>query len=247
MLEDHDADERRGSRARAGRQACRVVGARARSDLARRPLDRTRTARIRVDLCEVDVVDAAGRYLLALMHESGAQLVASGCAMSELIREITGAGRSSAGAAVRAGPRSRSRKGKCVGFHAGATTLARPDSAAVGAHADDRRAALTGCGNRAAAAPAAPPSAAGGGGDGQRRGRAALPGVRGADLRARHGRSARARRRLHRAAQLPDRIGREGGTGALLLDRRRIRPRSRARAASSRRRPPISRRPRPTS
>jgi anti-anti-sigma regulatory factor len=45
---------------------------------------------LRVDLCEVDVVDVAGRYLLALMHESGAQLVARGCAMSELIREITG-------------------------------------------------------------------------------------------------------------------------------------------------------------
>jgi anti-anti-sigma regulatory factor len=47
-------------------------------------------ASIRVNLCEVDVVDAAGRYLLALMHESGAQLVARGCAMSELLREITG-------------------------------------------------------------------------------------------------------------------------------------------------------------
>jgi ABC-type transporter Mla MlaB component len=45
---------------------------------------------IRVDLCEVDMVDAAGRYLLALMHESGAELVARGCAMSALIREITG-------------------------------------------------------------------------------------------------------------------------------------------------------------
>jgi anti-anti-sigma regulatory factor len=46
-------------------------------------------ASIRVNLCEVDVVDDAGRYLLALMHESGAQLVGRGCAMSELIREIT--------------------------------------------------------------------------------------------------------------------------------------------------------------
>ena len=45
---------------------------------------------IRVDLCEVDMVDAAGRYLLALMHASGAELVARGCAMSQLIREVTG-------------------------------------------------------------------------------------------------------------------------------------------------------------
>jgi hypothetical protein len=45
---------------------------------------------IRVDLCEVDMVDAAGRYLLALMHQSGVELVVRGCAMSELVREITG-------------------------------------------------------------------------------------------------------------------------------------------------------------
>ena len=44
-----------------------------------------------IDLCEVDVVDTAGRYLLALMHDAGTHLVARGCAMSELVREITGA------------------------------------------------------------------------------------------------------------------------------------------------------------
>jgi anti-anti-sigma regulatory factor len=43
-----------------------------------------------IDLCDVDVVDTAGRYLLALMHDSGSQFVARGCAMSELVREITG-------------------------------------------------------------------------------------------------------------------------------------------------------------
>lgn len=42
-----------------------------------------------VDLCDVDVVDTAGRYLLTLMHDSGTQFVARGCAMSELIREVT--------------------------------------------------------------------------------------------------------------------------------------------------------------
>jgi ABC-type transporter Mla MlaB component len=43
-----------------------------------------------VDLREVDVVDAAGRYLLALLHEAGVGFEARGCAMCELVREITG-------------------------------------------------------------------------------------------------------------------------------------------------------------
>ena len=45
---------------------------------------------LRVDLTGVHCVDAAGRYLLALMHNAGARFVASGCAMSALVREITG-------------------------------------------------------------------------------------------------------------------------------------------------------------
>jgi anti-anti-sigma regulatory factor len=64
-------------------------------------------ASIRVNLCEVDVVDDAGRYLLALMHESGAQLVARGCAMSELLREITGEWEIDRRARPSAAPRSR--------------------------------------------------------------------------------------------------------------------------------------------
>ncbi len=43
-----------------------------------------------VDLTAVDCVDAAGKYLLALMHNAGARFIASGCAMLELVREITG-------------------------------------------------------------------------------------------------------------------------------------------------------------
>jgi hypothetical protein len=38
----------------------------------------------------VDCVDVAGKYLLALMHESGARFIASGCMMAGLIQEITG-------------------------------------------------------------------------------------------------------------------------------------------------------------
>jgi hypothetical protein len=43
-----------------------------------------------VDLTAVDCVDVAGKYLLALMHESGARFIASGCMMAGLIQEITG-------------------------------------------------------------------------------------------------------------------------------------------------------------
>jgi len=42
-----------------------------------------------IDLRDVDLVDAAGRRLLALMHHAGARFVSKGCAMSELVREIT--------------------------------------------------------------------------------------------------------------------------------------------------------------
>jgi anti-anti-sigma regulatory factor len=43
-----------------------------------------------VDLSDVEAVDAAGRYLLALMHASGVRFIASGCLMGPLVREITG-------------------------------------------------------------------------------------------------------------------------------------------------------------
>jgi len=43
-----------------------------------------------VDLSGVDCVDSAGRYLLALMHASGARFLSSGCKMSALVQEITG-------------------------------------------------------------------------------------------------------------------------------------------------------------
>src|SRR5262245_31361483 len=47
-------------------------------------------SRLWVDLRGVDSVDAAGKYLLALMHAAGARFIASGCAMSALVREIAG-------------------------------------------------------------------------------------------------------------------------------------------------------------
>lgn len=56
-----------------------------------RALAATRGEReLRVDLSGVYCVDAAGRYLLALMHNAGIRFTASGCAMSALIREIAG-------------------------------------------------------------------------------------------------------------------------------------------------------------
>jgi len=46
--------------------------------------------RLWVDLRGVDSVDAAGKYLLALMHAAGARFIASGCAMTALVGEIAG-------------------------------------------------------------------------------------------------------------------------------------------------------------
>jgi ABC-type transporter Mla MlaB component len=43
-----------------------------------------------VDMVAVEQVDRAGRYLLALMRRNGAQLVASGAVMTELVRTISG-------------------------------------------------------------------------------------------------------------------------------------------------------------
>lgn len=43
-----------------------------------------------VDLTGVVCIDAAGKYLLALMHKAGVRFVAPGCATSALVREITG-------------------------------------------------------------------------------------------------------------------------------------------------------------
>ena len=43
---------------------------------------------LRLDLTAVDRVDSAGNYLLALLRRSGAQLIASGTAMNELVQSI---------------------------------------------------------------------------------------------------------------------------------------------------------------
>jgi ABC-type transporter Mla MlaB component len=45
-------------------------------------------ARLRVDLSSVCRVDSEGRELLSAMHRSGARLVARGCVMPVLVREI---------------------------------------------------------------------------------------------------------------------------------------------------------------
>ena len=45
---------------------------------------------IEVDMREVTGVDDAGRTLLAVMHRSGARLIAKGVWMTALIEEITG-------------------------------------------------------------------------------------------------------------------------------------------------------------
>jgi anti-anti-sigma regulatory factor len=42
-----------------------------------------------VDLCDVDVVDAAGEQLLARMHHAGVRFLTRGCVMRELVREIS--------------------------------------------------------------------------------------------------------------------------------------------------------------
>jgi anti-anti-sigma regulatory factor len=41
-----------------------------------------------IDLTGVEYVDAAGRYLLALMHKSGARFIAPGCLMGALVEDI---------------------------------------------------------------------------------------------------------------------------------------------------------------
>lgn len=41
-----------------------------------------------LDLTEVDSVDSAGTYLLALLHNRGVQLIASGLVMTELVAVI---------------------------------------------------------------------------------------------------------------------------------------------------------------
>jgi ABC-type transporter Mla MlaB component len=54
-----------------------------------RAANATRAGRsLRLDLTAVDRVDSAGNYLLALLRRSGVQLIASGTAMSELVRNI---------------------------------------------------------------------------------------------------------------------------------------------------------------
>jgi hypothetical protein len=45
--------------------------------------------RVRVDLTALWQVDAAGRELMAVMHRAGAQFVARGCVMPEVVREIS--------------------------------------------------------------------------------------------------------------------------------------------------------------
>jgi ABC-type transporter Mla MlaB component len=45
-----------------------------------------------VDLTDVDHVDSAGRYLLALIHAHGASFVAATPIMKELVSDITGEG-----------------------------------------------------------------------------------------------------------------------------------------------------------
>lgn len=44
-----------------------------------------------IDLTRADGVDISGRYLLALMHQSGARFLACGSVMPALIQEIEGA------------------------------------------------------------------------------------------------------------------------------------------------------------
>jgi anti-anti-sigma regulatory factor len=50
----------------------------------------TRHEALVVDLTEVDHVDTAGRYLLALIHARGASFVAVTPVMKELVSDITG-------------------------------------------------------------------------------------------------------------------------------------------------------------
>jgi hypothetical protein len=45
---------------------------------------------LHVDLSGVVCVDAAGKYLLALMHKAGATFIAPGCMMAALVQDVTG-------------------------------------------------------------------------------------------------------------------------------------------------------------
>jgi anti-anti-sigma regulatory factor len=45
---------------------------------------------LRVDLSGVVWVDAAGKYLLALMHKAGANFIAPGCMLAALVQDVTG-------------------------------------------------------------------------------------------------------------------------------------------------------------
>lgn len=51
-------------------------------------LDAAPTAQLRVDLTGLCRVDSAGRELLTTIHRCGARLVAKGCVMPVLVREI---------------------------------------------------------------------------------------------------------------------------------------------------------------
>ena len=63
--------------------------------------DRARAGRgsrpLEVDLREVLAIDEGGRALIARMSGDGARLLVCGCAMREMVREITAANRSDAG------------------------------------------------------------------------------------------------------------------------------------------------------
>jgi ABC-type transporter Mla MlaB component len=50
---------------------------------------RTTGRHVRIDLTAVCQVDAAGRELMTMMHRAGAQFVARGCVMPEVVREIS--------------------------------------------------------------------------------------------------------------------------------------------------------------
>lgn len=49
---------------------------------------RSTTGRVRIDLRSVCHVDARGRVLMKTMLGSGAEFIASGCAMPEIVREL---------------------------------------------------------------------------------------------------------------------------------------------------------------
>lgn len=48
------------------------------------------TRHVDVDLCDVLAIDADGRSLLARIAREGGRLIARGCAMREVVREIHG-------------------------------------------------------------------------------------------------------------------------------------------------------------